>query len=167
MNGISRKEVRKVYVNGKYSHTETVKNSYVYKQPVNQQGWYGTKVVSKPGKHRPDYVKEVFRLVNLEREKAGLPKWDYGSERMLNIANIRAEEIYKDFDHGGSNKRYGEAIHRGKGMTPIQAVQGWMNSSAHKSILMKNMNAGNYARIGVFEKDGMICYVFLISDSGN
>lgn len=42
-NGLNRKEVRDVYINGKYSHIETVKETYLVSKPIDEQKWIGTK----------------------------------------------------------------------------------------------------------------------------
>lgn len=42
-NGLNRKEVQDVYINGKYSHTETVKETYIVSKPIDEQKWIGTK----------------------------------------------------------------------------------------------------------------------------
>lgn len=42
-DGLNRKEVQDVYINGKYSHTETVKETYIVSKPIAEQKWIGTK----------------------------------------------------------------------------------------------------------------------------
>lgn len=57
-NGIKRKEVRKVYINEKYSHTETVKNTYILKEPIHEQKWIGTKEKPREPEKKPNPPKE-------------------------------------------------------------------------------------------------------------
>lgn len=57
-NGIKRKEVRKVYVNDKYSHTETVKDTYTLKEPTHEQKWIGTKEKPPEPEKKPKPPKE-------------------------------------------------------------------------------------------------------------
>lgn len=167
VNGISRKEVRKVYVNGKYSHTETVKDSYVYKKPVDQQGWYGSKSMTDR-QHRPDYVKEVIRLVNIERNKVGLPNFQLADENAQKKTSKRAEEIVVDYSHKsvGNNRIGAEAIYKNIGMKPKRAVEGWMKSEGHRSILLAGLkqiesepNPIIHFAVGVYEEDGWFHYV--------
>lgn len=42
-NGSNRKEVRDVYINGSYSHTEVIKDTYILENPIHEQAWIGTK----------------------------------------------------------------------------------------------------------------------------
>src|SRR5699024_675015 len=42
-NGLNRKEVRDVYINGNFSHTETVRETYLVSKVINEQKWIGTK----------------------------------------------------------------------------------------------------------------------------
>ena len=56
--GIKRKEVRKVYINEKYSHTETVKDTYILKEPINEQKWIGTKEKPPEQEKKPKPPKE-------------------------------------------------------------------------------------------------------------
>lgn len=44
-NGLQRKEIRDVYINGKFSHTETVKETYIVLNAIDEQKWIGTKEV--------------------------------------------------------------------------------------------------------------------------
>lgn len=164
VNGVSRKEVRKVFVNGKYSHTEVVKNTYTFKNPVNEQGWYGTKKVENPedtGRYRDDYAKEVIRLVNEEREKQKLPKRTIGNSVMKKDADKRALDIVDDYSHNGSITA--EALYKNIGMTPKQAVDGWLKSSGHRDILLSPHTG--YISVGVYEINGWVHYALLISQS--
>ena len=165
VKGISRKEVRKVYKNGKLSHTETVKDTYVYKQPIDHQNWKGTKVVHVE-KHRPDYVKEVISLVNSERKARGLNLLILGSQDMISTANIRAVELVKDYSHDSNTPHhYAEAIYKNREWTPKQAVNGWIDSSGHAKILLSP--TAKYISVGVYEVNGFFYYVLLVSSVGN
>lgn len=162
VNGISRKEVRKVYKNGKLSHTETVKNSYVFKQPVNQQEWIGGKVANVE-KHRPDLVKQVMDYVNIERKANNLQPYSKASTRVINAANIRAEEIVKDYSHNGTKHGCAEALYKGSGLTPKNAVKGWIDSPGHYKILLSP--TAKYFAVGVYEVNGYYYYTLLATGS--
>ena len=104
------------------------------------------------------YAQEVIRLVNIEREKAGLPALK--TDALLNqAAQQRAVEIADSFAHtrpDGSNcftvlkefgisyRACGENIAKGQ-ITPERVVTGWMNSEGHR----KNILNGNFTTIGV------------------
>ena len=105
-----------------------------------------------------DYRKEVVRLVNIEREKNGLPALAI-NEAVMETAQLRAEEITEKFDHERPNGemcytalneagiRYrtaGENIAAGQS-TPAEVVEGWMNSPGHRS----NILSANFTEIGV------------------
>ena len=87
--------------------------------------------------------REAFNLINAERRKRGLPEavWDAECER---IALIRAKEIVSDFSHDGLDKydpnyKLGEVLTKQNGgfYPASEAVKEWMNSTAHRNILMK------------------------------
>lgn len=90
----------------------------------------------------PQTSKEAFDLINAERIKLGLEPavWDAECER---IALIRGEEIapYAIPEHDGflkfqnENRKLCECLAWGY-LTAEGAVDAWMNSSAHKDILM-------------------------------
>ena len=61
-NGLRRKEKRKVYVNGKYSHTETVKDYYIVLNPKHEQHWIGTKETTPPTKETMTIDNELWIL---------------------------------------------------------------------------------------------------------
>ena len=148
-------------MNGKYSHTETVKNAYTFKKPVDQQPWHGIK--PKPvdtGKYREDYSKEVIKLVNAERVKLGLNEYKTGHSDVKSSAKLRAKEIYSDYTHNSPNRKYSEAIYKNIGFTPKQAVDGWLKSEGHRIILLNEV--ARYADVGVWEQEGWICFVFSI-----
>lgn len=90
----------------------------------------------------PQISKEAFELINAERIKLGLEPavWDAECER---IALIRGEEIapYAIPEHDGffkfqnENRKLCECLAWGY-LSAEGVVDGWMNSSAHKNILM-------------------------------
>lgn len=90
----------------------------------------------------PQISREAFDLINAERIKLGLEPavWDAECER---IALIRGEEIapYAIPEHDGflkfqnENRKLCECLAWGY-LTAEGVVDGWMNSSAHKNILM-------------------------------
>jgi len=55
-NGLNRKEIRDVYVNGKFSYTETVKETYIVSNAIDEQKWIGTK--------EPSQVEEELEEIN-------------------------------------------------------------------------------------------------------
>ena len=108
------------------------------------------------------YAQEVARLVNLEREKAGLAPLQLDAQ-LSAAAQVRAEEIDISFSHsrpdgssgftvlkelGITYRAVGENIAKGS-PTPERVMQGWMGSSGHKAnILNENFTA---IGIGVYE----------------
>ncbi len=104
------------------------------------------------------YVSEVVRLVNIERQKAGVPPLTMSGE-LNNAAGIRANEIIQSFSHTRPNgtscftvlselnisyRTCGENIAAGQ-PTPAKVVEGWMNSEGHR----RNILNGSYTKIGV------------------
>ncbi len=97
-----------------------------------------------------EYAAEVLRLVNLEREAAGLVGLS-GLEALKTAADTRAKEVSVVFAHkrlDGSSPRtvftenklnyshVGENI--AHGYTDAAAlVKAWMNSTAHKNVILK------------------------------
>lgn len=87
------------------------------------------------------YQQEVLRLVNIEREKAGKRPLS-ADTNLTKAAQVRAKEIADTFSHsrpdgrdcftamkeaGVSYRAAGENIAMGQ-KTPVQVVEGWMNS---------------------------------------
>lgn len=104
------------------------------------------------------YAEEVLRLVNEEREKAGVAPLKLDSE-LTKAAQCRAKEITETFSHtrpNGENFRTildemgidssyaGENIGGGYA-SPKSAVTAWMNSEGHRS----NILNPNYNYLGV------------------
>lgn len=102
---------------------------------------------------------EVLRLVNIERENAGLRPLEMADTNLIAAAQERAQEISNKFSHtrpnGSScftaldehNVRYsycGENIAAGQ-QTPEAVVNSWMNSPGHRA----NILNPNYRKIGI------------------
>lgn len=104
------------------------------------------------------YAKQVLKLVNAEREKAGLNElvWD---EAVTTAAMTRSKEIEKSFSHTRPDGRgFGTAItdlgitYRGAGeniawgqKTPEAVMNAWMNSEGHRA----NILNPNFKKLGV------------------
>ncbi|MDL2301693.1 CAP domain-containing protein [Lachnospiraceae bacterium OttesenSCG-928-D06] len=104
------------------------------------------------------YAEQVVKLVNEEREKAGLSPVVL-DESIESAALVRAKETEKSFSHtrpngqsfstalkeAGVNYRgAGENIAMGQ-KTPEEVMEGWMNSTGHRA----NILSKNYTKIGV------------------
>ena len=112
-----------------------------------------------------EYKNEVLRLVNEERENAGLPDLVPHSTAM-EFAQIRAEEISELFSHKRpdgtfgvySHYHFGENIAKGQ-ETPQEVVDDWMSSNTHRSAIMDTVsNSNNTIGIGVYQDDGGTLY---------
>ena len=105
-----------------------------------------------------NWYEEVLRLVNIEREKAGLSPLYYAWGAQ-SAADIRAQEIQSSFSHtrpngtdcftalkeaGVSFNTAGENIAYGYG-SPAQVVDGWMNSQPHR----ENILSSNFSGLAV------------------
>ncbi len=105
-----------------------------------------------------NYAKEVLRLVNVERMKAGLKPLTTNST-ISKAANKRAKEIVKSFSHTRPNKTpfytvfkeyklsykaAGENIAYGQ-KSPKEVVTTWMKSSGHRA----NILSKKFGKIGV------------------
>ena len=106
------------------------------------------------------YEREVVRLVNLERTKAGLSPLEYDWQ-ISRVARYKSEDMQKNkyFSHtsptygspfnmmksfGISYKTAGENIARGY-QTPSAVVNGWMNSKGHRANILNS----SFTHIGV------------------
>ena len=104
------------------------------------------------------YIDEVIRLVNVERNKAGLPSLTK-NDKACTVANVRANEIVTSFSHTRPNgkdcfsvlseynisyRASGENIAMGQ-KTPAEVMEAWMNSSGHRA----NILSANFTEIGV------------------
>ena len=118
----------------------------------------------KPAEEKPaapvvsDEAAQVVSLVNMEREKAGLPALAYDAQ-LCEAAKIRAQEIVSNFAHerpDGSScftvlrdlhisyVACGENIAKGS-QTPEAVMNGWMNSAGHRA----NILNAHFTKIGV------------------
>lgn len=104
------------------------------------------------------YAKQVLKLVNTERKKAGLTEltWD---DTVAAAAMTRSTEIEKSFSHTRPDGRnFGTAItdlgvsYRGAGeniawgqKTPEAVMNAWMNSEGHRA----NILNPNFKKLGV------------------
>jgi len=78
------------------------------------------------------FRREVVRLTNIERERAGLPTFEV-NPRLMDWAQMRAEELSVLFSHtrpdgSGAGTENIATRHR----TPEQVVRDWMNSPGHR-----------------------------------
>lgn len=103
---------------------------------------------------------EVIRLVNVEREKAGLPRLSASSE-LSRIARLKSQDFIDNNYLGHYSPKYGspfdmmrsfgvsytaaaENIASGQ-RTPAEVMNSWMNSSGHRSNILNS----TYNQIGV------------------
>ena len=126
-----------------------------------------------------NYVNEVIRLVNVERNNAGLSSLTRNS-KLCDLALIRAVETVELFSHNrpdGSdcftifdeygfviNGYAGENLAKGH-RTPEEVVKGWMNSQGHK----ENILGVDFKEIGIgiVKVDGVIYWTQLFYGSIN
>lgn len=96
------------------------------------------------------YARQVLELCNVERKQAGLAPLQM-DEELAGYAEIRAEETTRKFSHVRPNgkycssvvpfsyfsrfRQYGENLAGGQ-LTPVEAVQGWMNSPGHRANIL-------------------------------
>lgn len=105
-----------------------------------------------------EYAQEVVRLVNGEREKAGLAPLTMDAT-LSAAAQVRAQEIDVSFSHtrpdgtscftvlkefGIGYRACGENIAKGS-PSPARVVEGWMNSAGHRANILNS----NFTTIGV------------------
>ncbi|MCL2580020.1 MAG: CAP domain-containing protein [Oscillospiraceae bacterium] len=109
------------------------------------------------------YIGEVVRLVNLERERAGLKPLEV-NHTLVQAAQIRAGELPHSFSHNRPNGRrwstvldevgldlfsWGENIAYGQ-QTPAAVVADWMDSPTHRENILRE----RFTLIGVgFHQD--------------
>ena len=123
---------------------------------------------NKPTTKLEDFAAEVFRLVNIEREKQGIPKLKQGGSALVATANLRAKEIQTLFSHTRPNGEawstaldglMGENLAKGY-MTPIDVVKAWMESTTgHKENILNSYFT--YIGVGVQESGGIYYWVQL------
>lgn len=114
-------------------------------------------------------AKEVFRLTNIERTKAGVAPLTY-SEEIQEAAMLRAKEISTYFSHTRPNGTLcdtvfsefnigcfsGENITGGGVFTAEEAVTAWMNSSGHKENMLYDGHL--YMGVGFYQASDGMCY---------
>lgn len=129
-----------------------------------------TQAPQNPTDKYEEYAKQVFDIVNNEREAAGLSKLVYRTDAQA-AADIRAKEIVTSFSHtrpngtscftalketGVSYKMAGENIASGY-RTPQEVMNGWMNSQGHRENILKENFTG--ISVGVYESGGRLYWV--------
>lgn len=141
----------------------------VAEEPVVTQPEVNTPVAEKPSESTEteknntavsSYEQKVVELVNVERQKAGLPALTLDAE-ISNVARIKSKDMADNnyFAHqsptygsagdmlskfGIKWSAWGENIASGQ-KTPEAVVNAWMNSSGHRA----NILSSNYSRLGV------------------
>lgn len=116
-----------------------------------------------------EFADEVFRLVNVERVKYGLPEFKK-MQKLTESATIRAWECMVDYSHkrpdgqsfstalteqGIRFTACGENIAAGQ-TTPQQVVDAWMNSPGHRSNILSEQFDYDYLGVGFYyDKDGI------------
>lgn len=124
---------------------------------------------------KEEYAKEVLKLTNQERTKAGLSILHTNSP-LRSAADQRSVEIVSLFEHIRPNgksiysvldehliryKTAGENIAYGQA-TPEDVVDGWMNSPGHRENILNN--TFNKMGVGVYQHDGVIYWTQLFTD---
>ena len=147
--------------NSEVINKKPIANTPTYKPTINNslntssetQEEQSSNVTEEETPSTPEISMDAFGLINAERLKLGLEPaiWDTECER---IALIRGEEIapYAIPEHDGflkfqnENRKLCECLAWGY-LTAEGAVDGWMNSSAHKDILLDP----DYVKIAVVQ----------------
>ena len=122
------------------------------------------------------YAAEVFRLTNIEREKAGLPQFS-SMPNLTQTAVVRANETIQHFSHdrpdgrscftafdeNNVDYRYaGENLAMGQ-KTPEEVVQGWMDSPGHRANILKS----EFGHLGVgvvMDSSGRLYWTQMFTD---
>ena len=139
-------------VNGK---TATCKVTVEKGKPSEEKPQQGSQ-----GTISTDLASQVVSLINAQRSSAGLNPVSVSSSLTAN-AQTRAKEISTNFSHDGWSAGSAEIIATG---TPSTAVNGWMNSSVHRAIML-NQNA---VEVGVGAYDvGHTTYFVAVFNYGN
>ena len=123
-------------------------------EPVIEQT---TEQINNTGYYNSDYGYQVLALINEIRRNNGLGElaMDYS---LIQIANIRSEEITRNWSHTrpdgtdwwtihsqyGVYGKLGENLAYGQ-TTPAEVVEDWMNSEGHRA----NIMAPEFTRIGI------------------
>lgn len=99
-------------------------------------------------------ARAAFNLINNYRVSQGVPALTWSSSD-AKIATVRAKELATDFSHAsasGVSKRTAENISKSGALDPAAVVNGWINSSSHRSNILDRFNAT--AGLAVYECDG-------------
>jgi uncharacterized protein YkwD len=143
-------------------YADALTQAYIFGGPPAVSSELESKVKSLGVPTSPE--QQVVDLVNIERNKAGLQPLQV-DPILQGVADIRADELTKLFDRnhmrpngsvcftaysedlqGSAYRWVGENIAMGSGYsTPAAVMQGWMNSSSHKS----NILDPDFTHIGV------------------
>lgn len=164
------------YVTGQHSYGEwsVEKKTPQYAQLVRQCSICGREDLEFDYSQKmtqEEILQDVLRLVNIEREKAGVAPLQYYYEGQA-AADIRAAEIMELFSHTRPDGRScytaltdcgvdnyfgaGENIAMGY-ITTENVMKGWMNSSGHKA----NILAEGYTHIVIGYQDNHWVQLFL------
>jgi len=108
----------------------------------------GEAFVEANADRQEQFRRELIRLVNVERERAGLAPYTTNQD-LMRFSQIRAQELATQFSHtrpNGLNAGY-EVIHAGS-TSPEGAMRAWMNSSGHRAAILNdwrtNIGVGVY-----------------------
>ncbi len=128
---------------------------------------------------RAEFTLEVIRLINLEREKEGIPPLQENPP-LIPPAELRAEEAEVLWAHkrppdsrswntvfvefGFTEQKRGENLAYGQ-KTPAKVVAAWMKSPGHRKNIL-NERFTNVA-IGLFEHKGTLYWGQLFFDNGS
>lgn len=120
---------------------------------------------------------EVVRLVNIEREKAGLSPFTSSSE-LSKVARMKSEDMARNnyFSHTSPTygspfdmmKKFGIRYNRAgeniaKGYSSAQAVvRGWMNSSGHRANILNP--SFNTLGVGAYNSNGTIYWTQMFTN---
>ncbi|MCL2036036.1 MAG: CAP domain-containing protein [Oscillospiraceae bacterium] len=114
---------------------------------------------TKPLTHEQQLAAEVVKLVNIERQKAGLDPFVSSNRALNNATQRRARELTIDYNHnrpdgksaftvlaefGLRHAHAAENIAMGR-VKPADIVNAWMNSPGHRENILNN----EYTQIGV------------------
>ncbi len=83
-----------------------------------------------------EYRQELIRLVNIEREDAGLPAYII-NDKCMQYSQLKASELPALFSHtrpDGTNAGY--EIISAKSNTPAGVVKAWMESKGHRAAIL-------------------------------
>ena len=145
------------------------------KQPTPTTPKQPTPTTAPTNPSNNSYADEVLRLVNIEREKAGLSHLTTNSS-LTAAANKRAQETKTSFSHtrpngskfstvlqeyGVSYRTAGENIAYGQ-RSPQEVVTGWMNSPGHRANILNG--SFNKIGIGVYQSNGVIYWAQLFTN---